>query len=115
MAVRSGRFRHRFELLKHATDENGDPLRNDYGELTDEYEVVSRPWCNVVLVNSSENASTMITGQEQINFEVRYSKMLENPTNDMVIRFEGELYDITSSVDVYKRREKLTIFAIKRR
>lgn len=115
MAVRSGRYRHRFELLRNKVGDDGEPDRNEYGEFTGEYEIIQRPWCDVLLTADSENASTAVNSQEQITFEIRYSKMFTNPTNNMFIRFEGNIYDITSVDDPQRRREKLNIFAIKRR
>ena len=115
MAIRSGRYRHRFNLLKPKLGEDCEPERNQYGELTGETVSVQRPWCAIVKVESSESVSGSINGQETIGFEIRYSKMFENPETDMYIEFEGSTYDIISAVDPLKYREKITITAIKRR
>ncbi len=115
MAVRSGKYRHRFELLKPKVGDDGEPVRNSNGEETGELEVVQRPWCNINITNNAEHASTAIADQLQIGLEVRYSRMYENAANNMTIRFRGNLYDITSADDPSFRGEKIDILAIKRR
>ena len=115
MAIRSGRYRHRFTLLTPTLDIEGMPTRNDYGELTGDNTVLQRPWCAILDVESSESVDTAINGQETIVFEIRYSKMLINPATNMYIEFDGELYDIISAVDPLRYREKITITAVKRR
>jgi|TARA_R110000851_G_scaffold75878_3_gene167095 head-tail adaptor len=115
MAVFAGKFRHRFDLMSPVLGSDGQPARNEFGEETGELKIVQKPWCDIVTIVNSENASTAINGQEQIEFIVRYSKMYQNAANYMIIKYDGCLYDITSAVDVLKRREKLNIFAIKRR
>jgi head-tail adaptor len=115
MAVFSGNFRHRFDLLSPVLGSDGHPARNDFGEETGELKILQKPWCDIVTIVNSESSSTAINEQEQLEFIVRYSKMYENAANNMTIRYDGGLYDITSAVDVLKRREKLNIFAIKRR
>ena len=115
MAVRSGRYRHRFNLLKPKLGDDGEPARNDYGELTGETTIVQRPWCAIVKVESTETSSKAVQGQETTGFEIRYSKVFEDPDTDMYIEFEKEIYDIISAVDPLKLREKILITAIKRR
>ena len=115
MAIRSGRYRHRFSLLKPLLGDDGEPARNDFGELTGGTVVVQRPWCAIVKVESSENNATAVNGQEQIGFEIRYSKMFEDPDTDMYIEFQSGIYDIISAVDPLKLREKHTITAVRRR
>lgn len=115
MAVRSGRYRHRFTLRKPKTDSSGEPLRNSYGELTGETTIVQKPWCAIVEVESSENVGTAINGQESIGFEIRYSKLFDDPDTSMYIEFDGSEYDIVSAADPLKYREKINIVAIKRR
>ena len=115
MAIRSGRYRHRFILLKPKLGEDGEPARNGYGELTGETIVIQRPWCAIVKVESSESSGNSVNGQEVIGFEVRYSKIYEGPDTNMFIEFEGAIYDIVSAVDPLKYREKITITAIRRR
>jgi head-tail adaptor len=115
MAIRSGRYRHRFILLKPKLGEDGEPARNSYGELTGETTIVQRPWCAIIKVDSSENSASAIQGQETIGFEIRYSKIFEEPDTDMYIEFQKEMYDIVSAVDPLKFRERILITAIKRR
>ena len=71
MAIRSGRYRHRFELLKPKLGIDKEPERNDFGQLTGETVIVARPWCDIMDVKSTEHVSTAINGQEIINFEIR--------------------------------------------
>lgn len=115
MAVFSGKFRHRFDLMSPVLGNDGQPARNEFGELTGELKILQKPWCEIVTIVNSENTSTAINGQEQLEFIVRYSKMYENAANNMTIKYDGSIYDITSAVDVLKRRERINIFAIKRR
>jgi SPP1 family predicted phage head-tail adaptor len=115
MAVFAGKFRHRFDLMAPVMGSDGHPARNDFGEETGELKILQRPWCEIVTIVNSESNSTAINGQEQLEFIVRYSKMYENAANYMTIKYDGSLYDITSAVDVLKRRERINIFAIKRR
>ena len=115
MAINSGKMRQRFELLSPVRGADGEPARNEHGEETGELEVIQRPWCEITTIVNSENNSTAINDQEQIGFNVRFSKMYNNAANNMSIRFEGELYDVTSAVDPFKGREKIKILAIKRR
>ncbi len=113
--IRSGRMRHRFKLLSPKLDDDGNLIRNDYGTPTGETDIVARPWCNIIDNKSSESVGTAINGQETIIFEIRYSKQFINPETNMFIEFENETYDITSSFDPHKRRERLHVTAIKRR
>lgn len=115
MAIRSGRMRHRFKLLRPELDSSGEPTRDEYGALSGNTEVIQRPWCNVMDVKSDESVASAVNGQELIKFEVRYSNAFLNPDTDMFIEFENAMYDITSVVDPYKRRDRLHILATKRR
>ena len=115
MAIRSGRYRHRFALLKPKLDVDGEPARNGFGELTGETTVVQRPWCAIIKVESTESSGNAINGQETIGFEVRYSKIYEDPNTNMFIEFDKSIYDIISAVDPLKYRERITITAIRRR
>lgn len=115
MAVRSGRMRHRFELLRLKLDVDGKPFRDEYGNPVEDYEVIAIPWANVKDVKSAEfTGYSADSGQEQLQFEVRYSNQYLTKI-DMFIKFEGETYDIVSVVDPHKRRERLMITAKLRR
>lgn len=115
MAVRSGRMRHRFELLQFKLDVDGKPIRDEYGNPVEEFDVLMFPWANVKDVKSAEfTGYSADSGQEQLQFEVRYSNQYLAKT-DMFIRFEGVIYDIISVVDPHKRRERLLITAKQRR
>jgi head-tail adaptor len=115
MPVSSGKMRHRFDLMSPVLDADGYPARNEFGEETGELQILQRPWCSIVTIVNSESKSTAINDQEQLEFIVRYSKMYENAANYMTIKYNNSLYDITSAVDVLKLREKINIFAIKRK
>ena len=115
MAVRSGNYRHRFDLLKPKTGDDGLPLRDEFGSPTGETEIVQRPWCRILANDSDENVSTAINTQETIRFELRYSKMFENAETKMSLKFDNDIYDITSAVNKLKLNEKTIITAIKRR
>lgn len=113
--MRSGRFRHRFKLMKPKLGSDGEAERNEYGEETGDLTLVSYPWCSIIDSRNNENVSTAVVGQESIKFEIRYSKIFENPDTNMVIVFEDNKYDITSVVDPHRRREMMHITAVKRR
>lgn len=116
MSVRSGRYRNRILLKKPKLGENNKPLRNRFGELTGEMQVVQRPWCAILEVKSDEvNASNSITGQDMIMFELRYTKELENPDSTMIIEYRNIVYDIIGVVDLHLRREKMHVTAKRRR
>lgn len=109
--VRSGRMRHRIKIIKDAVDENGDLLRDEFGGLTGEKTVVAFPWCKVRHISDAEDEGTKTTGQYIIEFEIRYSKSLENPDSDMYILFKDVEYDIISAINLYELNEKLVMMA----
>jgi head-tail adaptor len=114
--MRSGYLRKRFTLLGIEKDANGDPIRDAVGQLSTVKKVISRPWCAVTVISSSENTSSSGTvNQLTLEFTVRWSKQFENPTAEMEILFEGDTYDIVSVINPRMVKEKLIITAIKRR
>ena len=112
---RSGKYRHRFELLRPKLGSDGEPERNSHGEETGELETVQSPWCDIITSNNSEHTSTAVNGQTQIGLETRFSRMYENAANNMFIRFRGDIYDITSADDPSFTGKIINILAIKRR
>ncbi len=115
MAIRSGRYRHRFTLLKPKLGVNGEPERNELGERTGEMTVVQRPWCAIIKVESSETVGKQNQGQKTIGFEIRYSKVFEDPDTAMIIEYNNETYDIISADDPLEYHQKIIITAVRRR
>lgn len=108
MAVSAGRYRHRIKILKRTSE------RDKYGGSTDTMEQISYPWCAVKPLSDVEDSGEITVGQLKLEFEIRYSKSLENPTSDMFLTFKGEEYDIISVLNHLELNEKLKIIAIKR-
>lgn len=109
MAVRAGRYRDRM-MVKKDTGK-----RNQFGGSSNEKTVVQKPWCKVRVVSDNENSGEKTVSQLILEFEIRYSKSLENPTGDMFIEYKNTEYDIISVINPYMVNEKLLIMAKKRR
>lgn len=109
MAVRAGRYRNRIQIVKDAEK------RNKYGGSTNERVVVQAPWCKTEVISNNENSGTKDVSQLIIEFEMRYSKSLENPEGDMYILFKGQEFDIISVINPYELNEKLKIMGKRRR
>jgi len=104
MAVRAGRMRHRIEVVRDTGS------RDEFGGSTNEREVVATPWCSLrVLSEVEDDGRHTGIGQTMIEFTIRYSKSLENPTSDMYVIFKGKEYDITGVVNHLELNEKLII------
>jgi len=115
MAISAGYMRKRFKLMGIPKDQNGDNLRDAVGQLSEERTVISRPWCSVKVISSTDSVSGSSTkSQLTLEFTVRYTKQFDNPTPDMEIIYEGDTYDIASVINPLMRKEKLVITAIKR-
>lgn len=109
MAVHAGKYKDRITV-------KGDGgQRSQFGGSTLEKRVIQRPWCKVRHVSDNETNDERPTGQLVLEFEVRYSISLENPTTDMFIEFRGIEYDIISAMNVNMRNEKLLILTKQRR
>lgn len=108
MAVSAGRYRHRIKVLKRTNE------RDKYGGSENKRTEISYPWCKVTPISDTEDNGTTTVGQLILEFEIRYSKSLENPTSDMFIEFKGSEYDITSVINHLELNEKLKIMAKKR-
>lgn len=109
MAVRAGRYRERMQIL----DDVGE--RNQFGGSTGKTKVVQKPWCKVRVVSDNENDGEQTVGQLILEFEIRYSKSLENPTTSMFVLYRDQEYDIISAINPYMQNEKLLVTAKKRR
>lgn len=109
MAVRAGRYRERIVVMKDSG------VRNQFGGSTHGRTKVQSPWCKVRTISDNENDGEKTTGQLIIEFELRYSKSLENPSSDMFIVFRDVEYDIISSINENMMNEKLFIMGKKRR
>lgn len=105
MAVSAGRYRHRIQIVKLSDQ------RDEYGGLTKERVQVSKPWCRVTPMADVENVGTATVGQALMEFEIRYSKSLENPSSDMFLIFKGKEYDIVTVLNFLELNEKLKIMA----
>ncbi|AGG58294.1 head-tail joining protein [Vibrio phage 3.058.O._10N.286.46.B8] len=109
MAVRAGRYRERLSIMSDSGK------RNDFGGSTNERTLVQSPWCKVRVVSDNENDGERTTSQTILEFEIRYSKSLENPSGDMFVTYRGLEYDIISVINQHMLNEKLLIMAKKRR
>lgn len=109
MAVRAGRYRERMEVMADAGK------RNEFNGSTNERVVVQKPWCKVRVVSDNENSGEKTVSQPILEFEIRYSKSLENPSSDMFVVYRKNEYDIISVINQYMLNEKLLIMAKKRR
>lgn len=103
MPVHAGQYKDRI-AVKRDTGE-----RNAFGGSKNTTKVVQRPWCKVRTISDNEVNGTNPKGQLILEFEMRYSKSLENPTNDMFIEFRGKQFDIISALNLNMRNEKLVI------
>lgn len=109
MVVRAGRYRERINVVKDAG------LRNQFGGSTNERTSVQRPWCKTRTISDNENDGDKTVGQLILEFEIRYSKSLENPSSDMFIEYRNIEFDIISVINPDMRNEKLLIMGKKRR
>ncbi len=108
MAVRAGRYRHRIQVMIPSTE------RDAYGSTVG-YDVLQRPWCSVTPISESKTfLDAAISSEYTVEFEVRYSKELENPTSDMYIIFKDRIFDIVEVINVMEINERLRIKAVRR-
>jgi len=103
MAVSSGKYRHRIKIYKTAK------IRDEFGGSTNQRTLVANPWCKLRVLADVEYANLTTVAQTRIEFEVRYSSLIDNPTDDMWISFKNEEYDIISTINVNEINEKLLI------
>jgi len=109
MAVSAGRYRHRIKILKD------DGTRDEYGGSNGIRTQIANPWCRVLpLADVEHNSDVRTSGQELLEFEIRYSKSLENPTSDMFLEFKSQEYDIITALNYLELNEKIRIVAKKR-
>lgn len=109
MAIRAGRYRERMKVLKPSG------TKNQFGGLTSDKELVQSPWCKVRFISDNENDGEQTVSQTILEFEMRYSKSLENPSSGMFIEYRGKEYDIVSIENQELRNEKLIIMGKLRR
>lgn len=109
MSVRAGRYRERMTVMRDAG------TRNQFGGSTNGRTKVQVPWCKIRTISDNENAGEKTTGQLILEFEIRYSKSLENPTSDMFVIYRDVEYDIISVINENMMNEKLFILGKKRR
>lgn len=109
MAVRAGRYRERMNVMRDSG------VLNQFGGSTNGRTRVQRPWCKIRTVSDNENNGERTTGQLILEFEIRYSKSLENPSSDMFIVYRDVEYDIISAINENMMNEKLFIMGKKRR
>lgn len=116
MAISAGYMRKRFWLMGVPKNGDGNPVCDAVGQLTNERTQLAHPWCSVKVISSADNVSgASITNQLTLEFTVRYTKSLSNPTPDMEIIYEQDSYDIISVINPTMKNEKLLITAVKRR
>lgn len=109
MVVRAGRYRERINVVRDAG------ARNQFGGSTNERVSVQRPWCKTRVISDNENDGEKTVGQLILEFEIRYSKSLENPDSGMFVIYRNDEYDIVGVINPDMRNEKLLITARKRR
>lgn len=115
MAVSAGYMRKRIKLMGLPRNFVGSIHRDSVGQIIGERQVLARPWCSVKVVSSSENVSSSATRAHlTLEFTVRYSKQLSNPTPDLEIIYEQDTYDIVSVINPSMKNEKLIVTAVKR-
>jgi hypothetical protein len=66
MAVFSGKFRHRFDLMSPVLGSDGYPARNDFGEETGELKILQRPIVKVTqLPLTDKNNLNLLSGTQR--------------------------------------------------
>lgn len=108
MGISAGRYRHRIKILKQAD------VRDEYGGFTVSRIQVANPWCRVTPLTDIEAVGSTTEGQLLTEFEIRFSKSLENPSSDMFLEFKNDEYDIISVINHLELNEKLKILAKRR-
>lgn len=110
MGMRAGRMRHKITVYK------SDGSRDDFGApVAGAKTVVATPYCWVKPVANTETSGSQTRDNYTVQFGIRYSKTLENPTPEMYIEFKGSEYDIVSVINHDEMNEKLLITATRRR
>lgn len=108
MAVSAGYYRHRMKILDKPTE------RDEFGAPTGDDILISNPWCRAKPLAETEVGDKRVVAQELIEFEMRYSKSVSNPTASMFIEYRGVKYDIITVLNVMELDEKLRIVAKRR-
>lgn len=109
MAVRAGYYRHRMHIAKDSGE------RNRFGGSAGKRELVQSPWCKVRTISDNENNGEQTVDQLLLEFEMRYSRSIENPDASMYVIYRDVEYDIISCINKDMRNEKLIILGKKRR
>lgn len=108
MAINAGEFRHRLEVWK-LTEE-----RDEFGAITNSKVLVGSYWCKAIHESNKEVGDQLKRSQQGVIFIIRFNTELEQPTNDMYIRFKGEEWDIVSVINPIMLNEKLVITCVDR-
>ncbi|ELR66059.1 hypothetical protein C942_00501 [Photobacterium marinum] len=108
--MRSGKLKHVIQVYKQTKQ------KNESGEYVNNWQLIAKPYCEVKVLDGQEvvNGNIEIAIQT-VEFKTRYSRVIEQYTPDMYIRFQNKKYDIQSVDNVNWLNRELRIVAKERR
>lgn len=86
-------YRHKIDFIQIKLDENGKPLKDEYGELLDEWEVFKAGiWASKDPLIGNEFFTALTTDSKvEVKFNMRY---VPGITSEMRIKHGNEIYEI---------------------
>ncbi|WP_333638525.1 phage head closure protein [Tissierella praeacuta] len=86
-------YRHKIDFLQRKLDENGKPLKDEYGELLEDWEVFkSNIWASKdPLIGNEIFTALTADSKVEVKFNMRY---IDGVTSEMKIRHGEEIYEI---------------------
>ncbi len=103
-----GNYNKRISFLQIKLVVDGKPARDDYGELTGEYEVFKSVWASKQPILGNEFFTALTTDSKvEVKFNCRYTQGI---TNDMRIQHGTEMYEILSAIDVDSAHKELLCY-----
>ena len=103
-----GNFRHKINFLSIKLGSDGKPARDDYGELTGEYDILKTVYASKEPILGNEYFSALtVESKVEVKFNCRYTSGI---TNEMRIQHGTEVYEILSAIDVKSLHRELLCY-----
>lgn len=93
-----GKLNKEIEFLTKKLGEDGKPARDEYGELTGEYDIFKTVFASKTpIIGKAFFTALSADTKVEVKFNCRY---FEGVANDMRIKHGNEIYEIISAIDV---------------
>lgn len=95
------------ELRNRVVIKKNTKIKNAFGEVADNWEVVAEVWANINPISGKEFFSAdTVNSSVSHRIRIRYRKDI---TSDMIIDYKGRTFEINSIINEYERDKILQL------